>query len=817
MDELQPHHQIQNQGPVQGQIGVSYGRVTMNFGSPTTPVLPDRVWMVPYRRNGFFTGRETLLTALHDSFAKDRTAVLTQGQAINGLGGIGKTQVAVEYAYRHRDEYRFVLWASAATHENLISAFVSIADRLQLPERTLQEHDKIVVAVSHWLSTHEEWLLIVDNADELETVWPLLPTGSNGHVLVTTRDQATGDLESFLVEKMDHVEGTLLLLRRAKILKSGMELEQISLADRQMAEQIVAEMDGLPLALDQAGAYIEETGCSLAKYLERYQAQRAKLLQRRGRSGTDHPASVATTWSLSFDRVEQNAVAADLLRLCAFLAPDAIPEEIVTKGESHLGEHLQSVLEDEGLLDEAIAALGAYSLIRRDTAKKTLSVHRLVQAVLRDAMSDDETKLWTERAVRAVNAVFPNLEDFAQWSMCERYVPHALVCAELVEQDDLTLLEAARLLNKAGYYLDERARYAEAEPLFVRALRVDEKAFGSLHPEVATDLNNLAGLYRSQGKYSEAEPLYVRALAICEEQLGQAHPQTAGSLNNLAVLYESQDKYSEAEPLYVRALAICEEQLGQAHPQTAGSLNNLAGLYRSQGKYDKAEPLYVRALAICEEQLGQAHPQTAGSLNNLAGLYRSQGKYDKAEPLYVRALAISEEQLGQAHPQTAGSLNNLAGLYQNQGKYDEAELLYQRALEIYEKALGPQHPNTQKVRQNYAILLRAMGRDEEAEQLMQAEYSAMLTQLLQQLIPNLGDTEHDEENKALLRQLQELLGRDGLLVLLQDLRGHIDDDEHDALLLLAQQTLGHDNDEIEPTMPPDEHNDAEASQREEQP
>ena len=393
-------YQIDNDGPVQGQVIGDHNKVDMHFHSAETSITPEHVWMVPYRRNGFFTGRETILTALHTSFTKDRTAVLTQGQAINGLGGIGKTQVAVEYAYRHKQDYRFILWASAATHENLISAFVSIADGLQLPERTLQEQDKIVAAVRRWLSTHEEWLLIVDNADDLAMVWPLLPTGNKGHVLVTTRDQITGDLESFLVEKMDHVEGTLLLLRRAHILKPGIELEQVSLADRQVAEQIVKEMDGLPLALDQAGAYVEETKCSLSDYLKRYRTRCKILLARRGRSSHDHPDSVATTWSLSFERVtQQSAAAADLLRLCAFLAPDAIPEEIVTKEASHLGEHLQAVSEDEGLLDEAIAVLRAYSLIRRDPDEKTLSVHRLVQAVLRDAMTDDEKKLWAERTV----------------------------------------------------------------------------------------------------------------------------------------------------------------------------------------------------------------------------------------------------------------------------------------------------------------------------------------------------------------------------------------------------------------------------------
>src|SRR5438045_5651071 len=195
---------IENKASNYGAQGIFHEPVhfdTQNISmAPLPSVLPEKVWMVPYRRNGFFTGRETLLTALHTRFMEDRTAVLTQGQAINGLGGIGKTQVAVEYAYRHQDAYHFVLWASAATHETLITAFVSIADGLQLPERTLQEQDKIVAAVLRWLSTHEGWLLIIDNADELEMVWPFLPTGSTGHVLVTTRDQATGDVEPFRVE-----------------------------------------------------------------------------------------------------------------------------------------------------------------------------------------------------------------------------------------------------------------------------------------------------------------------------------------------------------------------------------------------------------------------------------------------------------------------------------------------------------------------------------------------------------------------------------------------------------------------------------------
>ncbi len=746
----------EEQGPLRQEIRGSlnatsvYGDAHVHYEGPVPSVLPEHLWMVPYRHNAFFTGREMLLTALHTSFTKDNT----QGQAINGLGGIGKTQVAVEYAYRHQQEYRFILWVSAATYETLIAAFVSIADGLQLSERTLQEQDKIVAAVLHWLSTHEGWLLIVDNADDLEMVWPLLPTGSTGHVLVTTRDQAVGNLESFLVEQMDRAEGTLLLLRRARILKPGMELEHVSPADRQMAEQIVTEMDGLPLALDQAGAYVEETGCNLAKYMEYYQTQCVKLLKRRGHSSSNHPASVATTWSLSFEQVkQQNAIAADLLRLCAFLAPDAIPEEIIIKGASYLGEHLQGVAEDEGLLDEAIGVLKVYSLIRRHATEKTLSIHRLVQAVLRDTMSDDETKLWAKRTVLTVSETCPDVE-FATWPQWERYLLHALACAEEIEQEDLMLLEAAHLLSNAGGYLYERGRYSEAEPLYVRALAIYEQQLGPLHPGTATGLNNLASLYESQGKYSEAEPLYVRALAIYEQQLGPLHPGTATGLNNLASLYESQGKYSEAEPLYVRALAIYEQQLGPLHPDTATGLNNLASLYESQGKYSEAEPLYVRALAIYEQQLGPLHPDTATGLNSLAYFYKSQGKYGEAEPLYVRALAIYEKALGPLHPDTARSLNNLAGLYYAQGKYELAEPLFVHALSIRERQLGAEHPDTAQSLNNLALFYNNQGKYGEAEPL----FVRALSIWEQQLGPKHPDTATSLNNLALLYGAQGKYG-----------------------------------------------------------
>jgi tetratricopeptide (TPR) repeat protein len=294
----------------------------------------------------------------------------------------------------------------------------------------------------------------------------------------------------------------------------------------------------------------------------------------------EHPEPIATTWDLAFRAVEQqNPAAADLLRFCAFLAPDAIPEEILTAGAQHLGPLLAPVAADPFQLNDAIAALRAYSLLDRDPRTSTLTVHRLVQAVLLERLPTAEQQPWMQRAVQATNAAFPFIE-FANWSTCERLLPHAQTCATWIEQTELATVAAARLLNQAGVYLYDRGRYAEAEPLYQRALAIRERELGASHPNTVTSLNNLAELYRVQGKYVEAEPLYQRALEIRERELGASHPNTATSLNNLALLYRGQGQYAEAEPLYQRALEICLRMLGEEHPTTQTIGKNYADLLR---------------------------------------------------------------------------------------------------------------------------------------------------------------------------------------------------------------------------------------------
>ncbi|MDQ6660772.1 MAG: tetratricopeptide repeat protein, partial [Chloroflexota bacterium] len=632
------------------------------------------VWNVPSRRNPFFMGREEVLTHLHTMLHSGKAAALTSAQAISGLGGIGKTQTAVEYAYRHRDEYQAVLWCRAETRRTLLADFVTIADLLDLPEKREQDQGWVIQAVKLWLQTHKGWLLILDNIEDLALLEDFLPTKSEGHLVLTTRTQVTGPFAQRIdLEQMKLEEGALFLLRRAKLIGPEDCLEEISDTLRVEAREISQMLDGLPLALDQVGAYIEEVGCGLSDYLDRYQTQRAALLNRRGNLIADHPESVSATFSLSFEKVEQaNPAAADLLRLCAFLDPDAIPEEIITEGSSELSSILQPIASNPVALDETFATLRHYSLLHRNPATRTLTIHRLAQAVLKEGMDEETQRWWAERTVCAVNRAFPDGCEFVTWHCCQRCLPHAQACATLIDQWKMAFAEAGRLLNQAGTYLWKRAQYAQAEVLLCQARDIRMQVWEPTHLAMAESLNILAVLYWDQGRYTEAEPLLQQALTIREQQLEPEHADVAQSLNNLALLYFEQGRYTKAESLYLRALATRGQQLELEHPDTFQSLNGLAMLYEG-----------TSATATQADQF-------AHSLLGLAELYLEQSRCTEAESLLRRALAIWEQHLGPQHPHTAFALHALAAVYSALGRYTEAELLFRRAVNIREQQLGPE-------------------------------------------------------------------------------------------------------------------------------
>ncbi len=719
------------------------------------------IWNIPYRRNPFFTGREEELKGLHDALHADSAAYLTQAQGISGLGGIGKTQTAIEYAYRYRAEYQAVLWASAASSVVLTAAFVRIAALLQLPEQNEPDQQRVVEAVMRWLRTNAQWLLILDNVEDLAIVEPFLPMAGRGHVLLTTRARALGGIARRVeIEKMQAEVGALFLLRRADILPLSAMLDEARVDERALSIQITQEMDGLPLALDQAGAYIKETPCTLSEYLDLYRARNTDLLKEPHEDAA-YPDSVATTWSLSFEKVAYaNPAASELLHLLAFLYPEAIPEEIVTEASVHMGTVLGPVATNTLQFDSALKEMLRFSLVYRDPDMQTLTIHRLVQAVFQSTMECDIQHLWAIRAVQAVNEIFPGVE-FATWSRCQRYILQAQVCATLIEKWGLTFVNAARLLNQAGAYLRIRARYTDAESFYQQALVIWHHELGAMHPHVAACCNNLGLLYFEQGRYEEAESLYRLALTIWQQAgseysryvatccsniarlslkqgkyeqaekllqaaltlrealFGSQHPDTATVLNHLAELFLARGQYSQAENYYQQARAIREQQLGLLHPETAVTLDGLARLYRAQGKYKQAEFLLQDILATTETLLDPDHPEVATILNNLAVVYETEGKYAQVEQLYQRALHIREHHLGSQHPDTAATLNNLAASYSTQGKYQQAASLYQQAATIYEQALGSEHPHTATTLNNLGDAYRLQEQYEQAEPLYQ--------------------------------------------------------------------------------------------------
>jgi tetratricopeptide (TPR) repeat protein/transcriptional regulator with XRE-family HTH domain len=677
---------------------------------------PSPHWLMPYQRNPFFTGRENVLQQLHTVLTHERSAVISQSYALSGLGGIGKTQTAIEYAYSYANEYASVFWISAETNESIVSSFVAIAELLNLPEKQEKEQTRVISAVTHWLTSHNDWLVIFDNVEDLELVKGVLPPARCGSLLFTSRRQALGFAAQTLdMEQMTPEEGIRFLLHRARLLDPTAALDSLTAEDLAFAREIVAAMDGLPLALDQAGAYIEETQCGMEHYLQIYQQRRLKVLGRRGYGDLNHPASVVTTLSLSFQYVEQKSpLAACILRLCAFLAPDAIPEELIFQGCLHLDLPLQTLSDDPWLFDETIALLRSSSLVSRTSGTKTLTVHHLTQVVLQETMPVQEQAEWNLRILVALNALFPAEKDVSLWNQCERLVVHVLQCANRARSLEQANEELAALLFKTGRYLVERGRYAEAEPMLKRSVQIWEQRLGNEHILIVSSLSALGKMYNQQGRYNDAERLFRRAIGIVEQVRGIIHFDLIYPLNVLGSIYKEQGKYEEAEVAYRRAVQIGKQ--GTEYLRLAPPFNGLGNLYLQQGRYEEAEAAYKQSIQIWEQEHGVDYFELAHPLSNLACLYLEQGKYEETERLLKRALYIREQILGKEHPLVAFLLNGLAALYYRQGRYEEAEPLLKRVMSIWEQVSGEMYPNLAYPLSTLGSIYQERGNYEEAEE-----------------------------------------------------------------------------------------------------
>jgi len=575
-------------------------------GSPEPGIPPELLTNLPHERNRFFTGRDAELTALRDTLSAHRNAALIQ--AIRGLGGMGKTQVAIEYAFRCKEHeagypaYDYILWTRAEAITDLLAGYANIAALLSLPLTNFGDQEQIALEVCRWLEQNGNWLLIYDNADTPDLLEPFRPRNAAGHILLTSRAHAfrgnLGILHPIQLKSLLPEDAARFLFTR-----TGHKLEEASQPERNTVTNLARELGYFPLALEQAAAYINAQGQRFDTYLAAFRRKEQPFLNAALPETGDYRdedkqeyKTVRTTWHLNFQVVEaKHKASAELLRFSAFIAPDDIPQELVVLGAEALGPPLAAVFanlpqeEIEDAYDKLLVPLLRYSLIEKNVEARTFSVHRMVQSVQRDRLQKQQAK-WAKRTVDAVCGAFPNAE-FTNWEQCARLLPHALACLPFARNAQMETQEMGLLCNRAGYYLNERGLYADAEPLYVEALEVYRKALPQGHPSIASSLNNLAVLYKSQGRNEEAKALYVEALEMRRKALPQGHPDIATSLNNLAVLYDSQGRYEQAERLYVEALAIIVKALGPQHPTTKIVLNNVVLFLRQHGKTEEADAL----------------------------------------------------------------------------------------------------------------------------------------------------------------------------------------------------------------------------------
>ena len=509
-----------------------------------------RIWNVPHRRNPNFTGREELLAELRKELTSGKRAALTQ--AIFGLGGVGKTQLATEYAYRHAGDYDVVWWVRSEEAATLAADYAGLAGRLGLPEANARQQEVIVEAVRNWLEGHPRWLLVFDNANRPEDVNKYLPGVVKGHVIITSRNPIWGEIASPLqVKVLEPDKGAEFLLSRTRQ------------EDEASARKLSEELGGLPLALAQAGAYIEANGVTIAHYLELFQLRREELwADERGPLGYER--TVSATLSLAIKPVEAEAPAGvDLLKLCAFLGPDDIPRSLLSDGKEYLPEQLGETVADELKMNRAIEALRHYSLVEVDMDKSSLSAHRLMQAVVRDGLEEDESKMWAEAAVDVVNEAFPiQSNNVRTWAECTRLLPHVLSATSHIEKLGVSKGNAGRVLNQVSGYLKGRAQYLEAKNVLERALSIASEVYGLEHSNFAAVLSNLGAVMRLLGDLEGAKAHLERALAIDENVLGPNHPSVAIDVDNLGMVLQALGDLEGAKAHLERALAISEKALG---------------------------------------------------------------------------------------------------------------------------------------------------------------------------------------------------------------------------------------------------------------
>jgi tetratricopeptide repeat protein/NB-ARC domain-containing protein len=523
---------------------------------------------LPYPSLGtLFKGREAFLKELRQSLtrATEGHATAIVGKALHGLGGVGKTRLAVEYAWQYQDEYSALLFVLADTPENLRRNLAALVGPLvlDLPEQDATEEEVRLAAALRWLQEHPGWFLILDNVDTREAAAAaedLFARLHGGQVLITSRlTQWSASVEPLELDVLEPQDAAQFLLERTA--RSRRKLP----SDAADAAELAHELDGLALALEQAGAYIVvKRHLSFADYLRAWRAHVPEVQAWHDERLMKYPRSLAITWQTTLDQLSAGEIA--LLRLLAWFAPDPVPlfvlegeqaEACWREGIALLQQESPPLADTAGALPDALATLANYSLLRWDTEAQTVSVHRVVQEILRTRLPEAQRKDWLALCLRLLDQAAPATpSDVRTWLRWDPLRPH--VAIGVAQADAAGILElTAQLMNQLGMLLNTKALHAEAEPLMRRALTLDEAAYGPEHPDVARDLNNLAQLLKATHRLAEAEPLSRRMVGIfldVTRRTGHEHPHLRMVLANYASILEAMGR-SEAEiEMQLRAL-----------------------------------------------------------------------------------------------------------------------------------------------------------------------------------------------------------------------------------------------------------------------
>ncbi len=646
-----------------------------------------RVWNIPARNPGF-TGRDGMLAAVRERLlAGDRAVV----QALQGQAGVGKTQLAMEYAHRFAGDYDVAWWVSAEQAGLIGDQFAALGAALGCVQAGTGT-EAVRAAVLADLHQRGRWLLVFDNAEDPADVRPWLP-GGDGHVLITSRARSWAEIGAPVeVDVLARAESVAILRDR---------VAGLGTAD---ADRLAAHLGDLPLAVAQAAGFMAETGLPAAQYLELLQTRAGKLLDQ-ALSGSSYPRSLAAATRLTADRLDgEDPAAAQLASVCAFLAPEPVPEDLFTSAPGELPGELAVRAADPLAWRQTLARLARQSLARIDP--RGLVMHRLTQAILRDRLTGEQAAAVRDCAEAVLTAADPgDAGNPVTWPRWAQLMPH-LLFADLAATASPGLRWMA---CNACWYLLARGDTRTAHDLATELRQYWRDRLGDDHENMWAIALYLAWALRDMGRYAEARELDEDTLARRRRVLGEDHPDTLTSANNLAIDLRDLGEHQAARELDEETLARYRRVLGEDHPSTMLTASNLAIDLGNLGEHQAARELDEDTLARRRRVLGEDHPDTLTSASNLAVDLGNLGEHRAARELDEETLARRRRVLGEDHPDTLRSASNLAVALGNLGEHRAARELDEDTLARRRRVLGEDHPDTLTSVKNLAADLCALG------------------------------------------------------------------------------------------------------------